>query len=106
MISRPFEMFPLEAIDRGRIEQTDPGHTLWRQALLERIPQGPAEPLPDGDPEPLFPARENHVGEQSPERVLQDGLGLPPGQLERGWNTTGQLNERPVEEGRPDFKAA
>src|SRR5207249_11846075 len=86
VILHPIEMFSHQPRCGLGIEETETVHSRWCQALLQRAPQRTAQPQTNRDAKPLLPAGEDRFWKEVAKGALQDVLGLPPSQLELGWD--------------------
>src|ERR1700730_9833125 len=91
--------------DRGGLEEATPCDAVRSQTLPQDVPERPAQPGCDGDPEALFPPVDDGGGKEVVDRALEEVLRHHPGpKLEAGRDPAGQLDERRVEERGADLE--
>src|SRR3984893_15202578 len=91
--------------DRGGVEQATACDPVRSQALPQNVPERPAQPGRDGDPEALFPPVDDGGGKEIIDRALEEVLRHHSGpKLEAGRDAAGQLDERGIEERGTDLE--
>src|ERR1700730_5241617 len=91
--------------DGGGLEQATTCDAVRSQALPQDVPERPAQPDRDGDPEALFPPVDDGGGKEIVDRALEEVLRHHSGpELEAGRDAAGQLDEGGIEERGADLE--
>src|SRR6266446_1673978 len=99
------QMLADELGDRGGLEQATACDAVRSEALPEDVPERPAQPGRDGDPEALFPPVDEGGRKEVVDRALEEVLRHHSGpELEAGRDPAGQLDERGIEERSADLE--
>src|SRR5260370_3860019 len=98
------QMLADELGDRGGLEQATACDAVRSGALPDDVPERPAQPGRDGDPEALFPPVDDGGRKEVVDRALEEVLRHHSGpELEAGRDPAGQLDERGIEERSADL---
>src|SRR6266446_4323426 len=93
-----------EPCHRGGREQATTRDASRGEPLLKNIPERPAQPRRNRDPEALFPPVDDGGRKEVIDRALEEVLRRPGAELEPSRYPTGQLDQRRVEERRADLE--
>src|SRR5713226_2742001 len=91
---------------RGGLEQASTRDASRGEPLLENVPERPAQPRRNRNPEALFPPGDDGARKEVIDRALEEILRRPGTDLEPGRDSAGQLDQRGVEERRSDLEGS